>query len=665
MNLINELWFDNYITGSERDQFSLMPVLWQAKVPFAVISNAKNFRKSPHVRFTKHRSMLSSATNRDNISDIKNKFPFLKRLDPKVLKLEIDSIFDCNLNREKFLTHQEAPWAKKKKIYPIWHVVNNVYLLQMMGDSSAEQYIYRLSRFLFGSEEARDPRAWKSGRIAYIANSEMPTRQANNVHVMKMCSAFVEAGLEIKLYAPEAKEAALMTPEAVFEGFGLKNSFKMQLFNVDDIALCTTLRMVDQAIKDGATLIYSRSVHASIFAALADVPTMLERHKDGSDKQIGFLSWLNSFRKLVVISEPLKASLKAISCNLDNKVEVLHDGADALTEKPLGFTLRQLRPGVTNLGYVGHLYPGKGAEIAVEIARLMPHVMVHMLGGHPEDVERWQSTTEDLENIVFYGHCPHADVPRFIEAVDICIAPFMRRVLGFGSSKDIGKFFSPLKLFEYMAHGKPIVTSDLPVLREILENRKNAIMCDPDNLKSFVLSIDELIANPEYGASLGRAAREVFESFYTWKQRAIRIASWAFESVAKITLAKMPLMPIGYSFGPKKPLIGWFTGAREGLQWAYGINAARLSKAITSCDHVIIDHDTREVPDLDLAIYFDLLIAQDKAFRQVRTHGKILRIGGATPLRKLSDGGGQSLTRMIREYDAVIALSNSGRPTRY
>jgi glycosyltransferase involved in cell wall biosynthesis len=81
---------------------------------------------------------------------------------------------------------------------------------------------------------------------------------------------------------------------------------------------------------------------------------------------------------------------------------------------------------------------------------------------------------------------------------------------------------SPLKLFEYMASGKPIVASDLPVLREILVEDRNALLYPPSDPAALAECLARLLADKSLATRLADQARQDVEDF-TWERRAARI----------------------------------------------------------------------------------------------------------------------------------------------
>ena len=82
---------------------------------------------------------------------------------------------------------------------------------------------------------------------------------------------------------------------------------------------------------------------------------------------------------------------------------------------------------------------------------------------------------------------------------------------------------SPLKVFSYMAAGKPILCSDLPVLREVIEDGRNGILVPPDDPDAWAIALQRLLGDPALREKLGSTARADFLAHHTWSQRAVRV----------------------------------------------------------------------------------------------------------------------------------------------
>src|SRR5690606_26549923 len=99
------------------------------------------------------------------------------------------------------------------------------------------------------------------------------------------------------------------------------------------------------------------------------------------------------------------------------------------------------------------------------------------------------------------------------------LAPYQEDVYTKNEAVNIGRWMSPLKLFEYMSVGKPIIASDLSILREVLVDEKNSLLCSSRNIDDWIKALYRL-SDVNLREVLGKNAREDFLSKYTWETRA-------------------------------------------------------------------------------------------------------------------------------------------------
>ena len=136
-------------------------------------------------------------------------------------------------------------------------------------------------------------------------------------------------------------------------------------------------------------------------------------------------------------------------------------------------------------------------------------------------VERMQR--KNICNVILYGYVDNKDVGKWYSAFDIFLLPLKNNIIVGNGKKDIGKWISPLKLFEAMAYGKAIISSDLPTLREVINDGQDALIVSAEKAKEWADALDRLVADPALRKKLGFSAKKKLENQYTWSKRAKEI----------------------------------------------------------------------------------------------------------------------------------------------
>jgi glycosyltransferase involved in cell wall biosynthesis len=366
-------------------------------------------------------------------------------------------------------------------------------------------------------------------RLAYAATSRIPGRAANAVQVMKMGEALLRHDPGLLMVTGcgegEAGEAELArlyglarVPRPV--RYAIEGRFGPHLFGAR-VALAARRRGVD--------LLLTRSLPAAAWAATLGVPAIYECHAPPQGAERRYWRRLlrsGRFRRLVVISDALRRILGEHHPEIAGiDVLVAHDGVDLARFRDLPDAAAAKRiagrdPARPVAGYAGHLYEGRGVELILECARARPDWDFLLVGGTEEDVARWRRTATALCNVEFRGFVPNADLAATLAVCDVLLMPYQRRVLVAGGRLDTAQWMSPLKMFEYLAMGRAILSSDLPVLREVLDE-SCAVLVPPDDPAAWAASLGELRAAGRQEALAAAARRCAAE--YDWSARAARI----------------------------------------------------------------------------------------------------------------------------------------------
>ena len=402
-------------------------------------------------------------------------------------------------------------------------------------------------------------------KIAVIAPTAIPARRANTIQVMKMSQALVGLGYTVRLAAPLVKSRVNDEPDRSWEHLARHYGLACQ-FPIDWLPAHQGLRSYDFGLRAvrwarawEADVIYTRLPQAAALASLLGVNTIFEVHDlpSGDLGPLIFRLYLKGrgALRLVAITQALAKELQEHFGAPDSEpfVVIAPDGVDLARYKDLPFPMEArrilagmgrvepeftlgrenlpLQPGQFVVGYSGHMYAGRGVELLLDLAERLPDVVFLLVGGDPQAVRQFQAMAESrkLKNVILTGFVPNAELPLYQAACDVLLMPYQHRVAA-SSGGDIAPYLSPMKLFEYMACGRAILSSDLPVLREVL-NARNAVLLPPEDVLSWERALRQLQADPALRERLGKQARQDVIS-YTWEGRAARIFA-GFDSWSK------------------------------------------------------------------------------------------------------------------------------------
>jgi len=372
-------------------------------------------------------------------------------------------------------------------------------------------------------------------KIALITNSRIPSLTANSIQAMKVAQALIQLGHGVQMFAPrEVQTVGATSLSPLQDHYGLRLVPEVEL-----LPSITGLKRLDfiihaqrAATKFGADLIYTWLPQSATLGLWMKYPVVLEMHADVTGLMGAW--WLRQFwrakgkKKMTVTTSALKRALE--------RSAGFPFGNDAVVSAPNGVELeryedlpspaearRQLNlPDGLTVGFTGHIYPGRGADLLFELAKQMPHINFLWVGGTPELVSFWRSKLEEARatNVTMTGFVEHSRIPLYQAAADVLLMPYSRTISA-SSGQDIAEVINPMKMFEYMASGRVVVTADLPVIREVL-NETSAIFCKPNEIGDWRLAIEALLADESSRIALGAQARKDVERF-SWVKREERV----------------------------------------------------------------------------------------------------------------------------------------------
>lgn len=361
--------------------------------------------------------------------------------------------------------------------------------------------------------------------IVAVAGSTIPSDTANSLQVMKACQALAQLGHQVTLLVPGAPKRSVHLQAH----YGLQTEFPIEWLSSSSRRRFTW-DAVRRARRLDADLLYSWFPQSAVFGLLSKLPVIFEIHIQPTG-HFGPL-WHRAFAALR--GRKRLASITRALVEILRRDFGMHFAADEVVIAPNGVDLERfvslpdpvrarrevgLREAPTVM-CTGHLYAGRGAELFLALAKSLPQAHFVWVGGRPDDIKLWEQKAAS-DNITFTGFIPNQSLPLYQAAADMLLMPYSRSIMGSSGTADSANVASPMKMFEYMAAGRAIISADLPVIREVL-NERNALLCEPDHSDAWKSAVQFLLNEDSKRAALGKQAKQDVQG-YTWLARAERI----------------------------------------------------------------------------------------------------------------------------------------------
>jgi glycosyltransferase involved in cell wall biosynthesis len=390
-------------------------------------------------------------------------------------------------------------------------------------------------------------------RLLYVADTRFPLERANGIQTFETCHALARACHRVRLvvradtHVPPRDPFAFYGAPALdaFEVVGLdlrgpavwrRAAFlaasleftsrrDIDLVFTRDLGVAATLLRLPRALRP--PVIYeSHGVSATVGAQLGQYLSTGTGASGAKQRRLARRerSVWRTADGYVTITSALARELSALY-GPRPVLAVVPDGARLPASRPFVPT----PPGPFVACYSGHLYPWKGVDVLVRALALTAGIAGLVVGGHPAepDLARVRALVADLglePRVRFTGLVAPSSVPPLLLQAHALVLPNSATAIS-------SAYSSPLKLFEYLAAGRPVVASDLPAFREVLDHEVTALLVPPDDPSALARALERLRDDPALVDRLGRAAHALAGG-YSWDARARRIGAIAEEVLA-------------------------------------------------------------------------------------------------------------------------------------
>jgi len=370
-------------------------------------------------------------------------------------------------------------------------------------------------------------------KIAYIVNARIPTEKAHGYQISKMCEAFSIGGANVELVIPFRNNRI---SEDVFSYYNLSRVFRVR--GIGSLALDTladTLPFVGFRLRSllfslrlcfldisKDTVIYSRDPEIVWLFGVRGYHTVFDVHR-WPERRGTLFRYLIKHTDLVVANS--RGTADACRAHGIKNVYIAHNAVDlsnfvGLDEKGVLRKKLDFPQDKKIVMYVGHLYRWKGVDAVIETAHVLlsrHDILFVLVGGVAEDVEKYEHiiVKRGLMNVRILGHQKKESIPKFLRSADILLLP------NIPLTRESELYTSPIKMFEYMASHVPIIASNLPSLREVL-NEHNAVLVKAGDPAALANSITNLLADERKRHDIAEAAFHGVTE-HTWENRAQNI----------------------------------------------------------------------------------------------------------------------------------------------
>ncbi len=378
-------------------------------------------------------------------------------------------------------------------------------------------------------------------KMYYIANARMPTERAHGLQIAKMCEAFIEAGVEVELIVPRRGTVN----QSVKEFYGLRREVSMTKLPALDWYGWGRLGYWVSSLSFMAAyffyflrrrgsrekgIIYTTDLDQFSWACVPVLvmPYFVELH-DAKRYGLLYAFLLRRAKGIIVINHRIKREVMKEFRIPADRLLVHPNGIDmaffsgAPTRREARDALKIPHDRFVVL-YLGKMYSWKGLGIIADVAtQVAPDVFFYCVGGTREELKEAIGVRMDMARIICSGHRPYHEVPQWLAAADVLL------VLGTRTNAYSYYHTSPMKLFEYMASSRPIISARTPANEEIVSDSE-VYFYDPDNAADLARTIKDVRTALDYSAEKTARAYEKANS-YTWEKRVRSILNFVAEKL--------------------------------------------------------------------------------------------------------------------------------------
>lgn len=394
--------------------------------------------------------------------------------------------------------------------------------------------------------------------VLYIVNARWPTEKAHGYQISQMCQAFIERGEKLELWHADRINSPELEKCDIQQYYGLRNDIPSVAIPSNDwhpklgrwgsVASFIAYFIQSRSFFRATTSRLQSLEHLPIiFLRDGDLAIWLKRQINGVGqnmivelhqmprrawRRVQLVNHLQGTRMVVTLTRALKQQLIELGLP-GHQIHVAPDAVDwdtfdmCISQSDARTKLRL--PAQRKIAaYVGKFHTNgqeKGIPEIIQAAGLLmnahPDLHFYFVGGPISRVAQYQKLARRCgitnDRLVFLDKQPISDVPFWLKASDLLLMPHPK-------NEFYEKHVSPLKMFEYMSSGRPIIASKLKAIEEILTDGKTAMLTEPSNPRDLAHAISKALVDKKKAELIGGEAKRIGRQ-YTWGNRVKEIMS--------------------------------------------------------------------------------------------------------------------------------------------
>lgn len=382
-------------------------------------------------------------------------------------------------------------------------------------------------------------------KVAIFSDIRFPSPRANGIQVVKTAHALAARGLDVRLVVRNSDPRAT---EVILPEFGVEPGSKLRVDRLEvgharNVTFLPRLRYLTRSVllarrlsNTGVSIVTRDLQLADVLLRLGRLNLTYEAHA------VEAIMYDERHQLYGLDAAPSPAKRRRIE-NRERRVWLGSRGFVATTRGILNtferlFGARQHTAVIPNgcdvprdrvftppspegrIVYAGQLYPWKGVDVLVRAFAQVPSGELVIVGGlkGEGDFDRVQALALELglgDRVRFTGSLKQKDVARELAQATVAVAPFLKTAM-------TSDHTSPIKAFEAMAAGRPLLISDTDAAREIVDDGRTGLVVPPGNVEAWTAALNRILADRDLQMTLARAAFEK-ASLYSWARRAERL----------------------------------------------------------------------------------------------------------------------------------------------